>query len=147
MQQETTKKFQKVLLWINLANQQRMQQGAAFGQLGQLTSGIGGTMAGLGGQAQQLAQSDVNQLMGIGGMQQQLAQLGLNTDTANLAAMQNAPFQQLSAGAGILGQLLPGGAGTQVVAPFAQTNPYAQAFGAIGSLTNPGQGGLSSLIG
>ena len=47
--------------------------------------------------------------------------------------MQNAPYQRLSAGAGIMGQLLPGGAGTQVVAPFAQTNPYAQAAGMLGT--------------
>ena len=71
--------------------------------------------------------------MGIGGMQQQLGQRQLDTGTANLAAMQNAPYQRLSAGAGIMGQLLPGGAGTQVVAPLAQTNPYAQAAGIIGS--------------
>ena len=68
-------------------------------------------------------------LRGIGGMQQQLAQKMFDTQTANVAAMENAPFQRLSAGAGIMGQLLPGGAGTQVVAPFAQTNPYAQAAG------------------
>ncbi len=80
-------------------------------------------MSGLGEQTQQLGQSDINQLMGVGGMQQQLAQRMFDTDTANVAAMENAPFQRLSAGAGILGQLLPGGAGTQVVAPFAQTNP------------------------
>ena len=100
-------------------------------------------MAGLGGQAQQLAQSDVNQLMGIGGLQQQLGQQQLDVGTANLASMENAPFQRLSTGAGIMGQLLPGGAGTQTVAPFAQTNPYLQAAGAIGSLGT----GLGALVG
>ena len=100
-------------------------------------------MAGLGAQTQQLGQSDINQLMGIGGMQQQLAQRMFDTDTANVAAMENAPFQRLSAGAGILGQLLPGGAGTQVVAPFAQTNPYAQAAGLVAT----GAGVLGALMG
>ena len=100
-------------------------------------------MAGLGAQTQALGQSDVNQLMGIGGLQQQLGQQQLDVGTANLAAMQNAPFQQLSAGAGIMGQLLPGGAGTQVVAPLAQTNPYAQAAGLLAT----GAGGLGALIG
>jgi len=120
-----------------------MQQAQQFGNLGKATSGIGGVMAGLGAQTQQLGQSDVNQLMGIGGMQQQLMQKGFDTQTANIAAMENAPFQRLSAGAGIMGQLLPGGAGTQVVAPFAQTNPYAQAAGLLAT----GAGGLGALIG
>ena len=35
---------------------------------------VSGAMAGLGGQAQAMGQSDVNQLMGIGGLQQQQAQ-------------------------------------------------------------------------
>ena len=125
------------------ANQQRLQQGQMFGQLGQMTSGIGGAMAGLGAQTQALGQSDVNQLMGIGGLQQQLGQREFDVGTANLAAMQNAPYQRLSAGAGIMGQLLPGGAGTQVVAPLAQTNPYAQAAGLLAT----GAGGLGALIG
>ena len=125
------------------ANQQRLQQGQMFGQLGQMTSGIGGAMAGLGAQTQALGQQDVNQLMGIGGLQQQLGQREFDVGTANLAAMQNAPYQRLSAGAGIMGQLLPGGAGTQVVAPLAQTNPYAQAAGLLAT----GAGGLGALIG
>ena len=141
--EDLSRNYQQAQGAAQAANTQRLQQGQQFGNLGKQTAGIGGIMAGLGAQTQQLGQSDVNQLMGIGGMQQQLAQLGLNTDTANLAAMQNAPFQQLSAGAGILGQLLPGGAGTQTVAPFAQTNPYAQAAGLFAS----GAGGLGALMG
>ena len=66
-----------------------------------------------------------------------------DTNTANIATMENAPFQRLSATAGIMGQLLPGGAGTQVVAPFAQTNPYAQAAGLLAT----GAGGLGALVG
>ena len=120
-----------------------MQQAQQFGNLGKATSGIGGVMAGLGAQTQQLGQSDINQLMGIGGMQQQLGQRQFDVDTANIAALENAPFQRLSASAGIMGQLLPGGAGTQVVAPFAQTNPYAQAAGLLAT----GAGGLGALIG
>ena len=141
--EDLSRNFQQAQSAASAANTQRLQQGQMFGQLGKATSGIGGVMAGLGAQTQQLGQSDVNQLMGIGGMQQQLGQRELDTDTANLAAMENAPFQRLSAGAGIMGQLLPGGAGTQVVAPLAQTNPYAQAAGLLAT----GAGGLGALIG
>ena len=141
--EDLSRNFQQAQSAASAANTQRLQQGQMFGQLGKATSGIGGVMAGLGAQTQQLGQSDVNQLMGIGGMQQQLGQRELDTGTANLAAMQNAPFQRLSAGAGIMGQLLPGGAGTQVVAPLAQTNPYAQAAGLLAT----GAGGLGALIG
>ena len=141
--EDLSRNFQQAQSAASAANTQRLQQGQMFGQLGKATSGIGGVMAGLGAQTQQLGQSDVNQLMGIGGMQQQLGQRQLDTGTANLAAMQNAPYQRLSAGAGIMGQLLPGGAGTQVVAPLAQTNPYAQAAGLLAT----GAGGLGALIG
>jgi len=141
--EDLSRNYQQAQAAASAANTQRLQQGAAFGQLGQMTSGIGSTMAGLGAQTQQLGQSDVNQLMGIGGLQQQLGQRELDVGTANLAAMQNAPYQRLSAGAGIMGQLLPGGAGTQVVAPLAQTNPYAQAAGLLAT----GAGGLGALIG
>ena len=141
--EDLSRNYQQAQSAAQAANTQRMQQAQQFGNLGKQTSGIGGMMAGLGAQTQQLGQSDINQLMGIGGMQQQLAQRMFDTDTANVAAMENAPFQRLSAGAGILGQLLPGGAGTQGVAPFAQTNPYAQAAG----LFATGAGGLGALMG
>ena len=141
--EDLSRNYQQAQSAAQAANTQRMQQAQQFGNLGKQTSGIGGMMAGLGAQTQQLGQSDINQLMGIGGMQQQLAQRMFDTDTANVAAMENAPFQRLSAGAGILGQLLPGGAGTQVVAPFAQTNPYAQAAGLLAT----GAGGLGALMG
>ena len=141
--EDLSRNYQQAQATAQAANTQRMQQAQQFGNLGKATSGIGGVMAGLGAQTQQLGQSDVNQLMGIGGMQQQLMQKGFDTQTANIAAMENAPFQRLSASAGIMGQLLPGGAGTQVVAPFAQTNPYAQAAGLLAT----GAGGLGALIG
>ena len=141
--EDLSRNYQQAQSAAQAANTQRMQQAQQFGNLGKATSGIGGMMAGLGAQTQQLGQSDINQLMGIGGMQQQLGQRMFDTQTANTAAMENAPFQRLSAGAGIMGQLLPGGAGTQVVAPFAQTNPYAQAAG----LMATGAGGLGALIG
>ena len=141
--EDLSRNYQQAQATAQAANTQRMQQAQQFGNLGKQTSGIGGMMAGLGAQTQQLGQSDIYQLMGIGGMQQQLGQRMFDTQTANTAAMENAPFQRLSAGAGIMGQLLPGGAGTQVVAPFAQTNPYAQAAG----LMATGAGGLGALIG
>ena len=141
--EDLSRNYQQAQSAAQAANTQRMQQAQQFGNLGRQTSGIGGAMAGLGAQTQAMGQSDVNQLMGIGGMQQQLAQKMFDTQTANVAAMENAPFQRLSAGAGIMGQLLPGGAGTQVVAPFAQTNPYAQAAGLLAT----GAGGLGALIG
>ena len=141
--EDLSRNYQQAQSAAQAANTQRMQQAQQFGNLGKQTSGIGGMMAGLGAQTQQLGQSDINQLMGIGGMQQQLGQRFYDVETANKAAMENAPFQRLSASAGILGQLLPGGAGTQVVAPFAQTNPYAQAAGLLAT----GAGGLGALMG
>ena len=141
--EDLSRNYQQAQAQAQAANTQRLQQAQQFGNLGKQTSGIGGMMAGLGAQTQQLGQSDVNQLMGIGGMQQQQQQRMFDVNTANTAAMENAPFQRLSAGAGIMGQLLPGGAGTQVVAPFAQTNPYAQAAG----LAATAAGGLGALIG
>ena len=53
----------------------------------------------------------------------------LDIGTANLAALENAPFQQLSTGAGILQQLPGNMVGQQTVAPLPQTNPFAQAAG------------------
>jgi len=141
--EDLSRNFQQAQGAARAANQQRIQAGQIFGQLGRGASGIGGAMAGLGAQQQALQRQDVGQLLGIGGLQQQQAQRELDVGTANLAAMQNAPFQQLSAGAGILQQLLPGQIGSQVVAPLAQTNPYAQAAG----LAATAAGGLGALIG
>ena len=141
--EDMSRNYQQALGAMQAANQQQLQQGQAFGQLGQVTSGISGAMAGLGGQAQAMGQSDVNQLMGIGGLQQQLAQQGMNTAYQNQMALQNAPYQQLSTGAGIMQQLLPSMVGQQTVAPLPQTNPYMQAAG----LTTGFMGGLGSLRG
>jgi len=142
--EDMSRNYQQAVGAMQAANQQQLQQGQAFGQLGGITSGIGGAMAGLGGQAQAMGQSDVNQLMGIGGLQQQLGQQQYNVDYQNQMALQNAPYQQLSTGAGIMQQLIPQlGQGSQTVAPLPQTNPYLQAAGAMGSLGV----GLGSLIG
>ena len=141
--EDMSRNYQQAMGAMQTANTQQMQQGQAFGQLGGITSGIGGAMAGLGGQAQAMGQSDVNQLMGIGGLQQQLGQQQYNVDYQNQMALQNAPYQQLSTGAGIMQQLLPSMVGQQTVAPLPQTNPYLQAAGAIGSMGV----GLGSLIG
>jgi DNA anti-recombination protein RmuC len=131
--EDLSRNYQQAQSAAQAANQQRLQQGSAFGQLGQMTSGIGGAMAGLGAQTQALGQQDVSQLMGIGGMQQQLAQTGLNTAYQNQLAQQNAPFQQLSSAAGILQQLSPQVMGQQTTAPLPQTNPFAQAAGMLGT--------------
>ena len=141
--EDLSRNFQQAQSAARAANQQRLQAGQVFGQLGRATSGIGGAMAGLGAQQQALQGRDVGQLLGIGGLQQQQAQRQLDVNTANLAAIENAPFQQLSAGAGILQQLPGIGGGSQVVAPLAQTNPYLQAAGAVGALGT----GLGALIG
>jgi hypothetical protein len=141
--EDLSRNFQQAQAAARAANQQRLQAGQVFGQLGRATSGIGGAMAGLGAQGQALQGRDVQQLLGIGGLQQQQAQRELDIGTANLAALENAPFQQLSAGAGILQQLPGIGGGQQVVAPLAQTNPFAQAAGLIAT----GAGGLGALIG
>jgi hypothetical protein len=141
--EDMSRNYQQAVGAMQAANQQQLQQGQAFGQLGQATSGIAGAMAGLGGQAQAMGQSDVNQLMGIGGLQQQLGQQQYNVDYQNQMALQNAPYQQLATGAGIMQQLLPNMIGQQTVAPLPQTNPYLQAAGAMGSMGV----GLGSLIG
>ena len=139
--EDLSRNFQQAQGAARAANQQRLQAGQVFGQLGRATSGIGGAMAGLGGQLQQAQRQDVNQLLGIGGLQQQQAQREFDVGTANIAAMQNAPFQRLSTSAGILQQLLPNLVGSQTIAPFAQPNPYAQMAGIVA-----GAGGLAGLL-
>jgi hypothetical protein len=142
--EDMSRNYQQAVGAMQAANQQQLQQGQAFGQLGQATSGISGAMAGLGGQAQAMGQSDVNQLMGIGGMQQQLNQAGLTAGYQNALNQQMAPYNQLGWGANIMQTLAPGtGPIGQTVSPMPQTNPYAQAAG----LTTGFMGGLGSLIG
>ncbi len=141
--EDLSRNFQQAQGAARAANQQRIQAGQVFGQLGRATSGIGGAMAGLGAQQQQLQAQDVGQLMGIGGLQQQLGQSVLDTDFANRQSLFNAPFQQLSSAAGILQQLSPQLIGQQTVAPLPQTNPFVQAAG----LTATAAGGLGALLG
>tara|TARA_R110000824_G_scaffold2451_6_gene11407 strand:- start:660 stop:1574 length:915 start_codon:yes stop_codon:yes gene_type:complete len=141
--EDLSKNYQQATAAAQQANQQQLQQGQMFGQLGQQTSGIAGAMGGLGAQTQAMGGQDVSTLMGIGGMQQQLGQQQLTTDYQNQLALQNAPFQQLSTGAGILQQLSPQIQGQQVTAPLPQSNPYAQAAGIMAT----GAGGLGALIG
>ena len=139
--EDLSRNFQQAQGAARAANQQRIQAGQVFGQLGRGVSGIGGAMAGLGAQQQQLQRQDVNQLLGIGGLQQHQLQREADVGTANIAAMQNAPFQRLSTSAGILQQLLPNLVGSQTIAPFAQPNPYAQMAGLVA-----GAGGLAGLL-
>ena len=139
--EDMSRNFQQAQGAARAANQQRLQAGQVFGQLGRGVSGIGGAMAGLGAQTQALQGRDVSQLLGIGGLQQQLAQTAANVDYQNRLNLANAPFQQLATGAGILQQLLPNMVGSQTVAPLPQTNPYAQAAGIIA-----GAGGLAGLL-
>ena len=140
--EDLSRNFQQAQGAARAANQHRIQAGQVFGQLGRGVSGIGGAMAGLGAQTQQLAGQDVQQLMGIGGLQQQLAQTALNVDYQNRLNLQNAPFQQLSTAAGILQQLSPQTVGQQTIAPLPQTNPFAQAAGIVGTGV-----GLQNLLG
>ena len=141
--EDLSRNFQQAQAASRAANQQRIQAGQVFGQLGRGVSGIGGAMAGLGAQQQALQGQDVNQLMGIGGLQQQLLQSVADTDFANRQSLFNAPFQQLSSAAGILQQLSPQLIGQQTVAPLPQTNPFIQAAG----LTATAAGGLGALLG
>ena len=141
--EDLSRNFQQAQGAARAANQQRIQAGQVFGQLGRGVSGIGGAMAGLGAQQQALQGQDVNQLMGIGGLQQQLLQTTADTDFANRQSLFNAPFQQLSSAAGILQQLSPQLIGQQVTAPLPQTNPFVQAAG----LTATAAGGLGALLG
>ena len=140
--EDLSRNFQQAQAAARAANQQRIQAGQVFGQLGRGASGIGGAMAGLGAETQALAGQDVQQLMGIGGLQQQLAQTALNVDYQNRLNLQNAPFQQLSTAAGILQQLSPQTVGQQTIAPLPQTNPFAQAAGIVGTGV-----GLQNLLG
>ena len=141
--EDLSRNFQQAQGAARAANQQRIQAGQVFGQLGRGVSGIGGAMAGLGAQQQALQGRDVSQLMGIGGLQQQLLQSVADTDFANRQSLFNAPFQQLSSAAGILQQLSPQLIGQQTVAPLPQTNPFVQAAG----LTATAAGGLGALLG
>ena len=140
--EDLSRNYQQAQASAQAANQQRAQQAQMFGQLGKVTSGIGGAMAGLGGQAQSMGQSDVQQLLGIGGLQQQQAQQEMAVDYQNMLAQKQAPFETLGAGANILQQLSPQTVGQQTTAPMATTNPFAQAAGIIGTGV-----GLKNLIG
>ena len=146
--EDMSRNFQQAQAAQQASNQQLMQQGQVFGQLGQMQSGIGGQIANLGGQQQQLAAGDVSSLMGIGGLQQQLGQNVLGANYANQQAALQLPFNTASFASNILAQQAPfGGTQTQTISPYGQTNPYAQAAGAVGTLFNTGQGGLASLLG
>jgi len=140
--EDLSRNYQQAQAAASAANTQRMQQAQQFGNLGKLTSGIGGAMASLGGSAQSMGQSDVQQLLGIGGLQQQQAQQEMAVDYQNLLAQKQAPFETLGAGANILQQLSPQTVGQQTIAPMATTNPFAQAAGIIGTGV-----GLKNLIG
>ena len=131
--EDLSRNYQQAQSAAQAANQQRAQQAQMFGQLGKVTSGIGGAMAGLGGSAQSMGQSDVQQLLGIGGLQQQQAQQEYAVDYQNMLAQEKAPFEVLGAGANILQQLSPQTVGQQTTAPMATTNPFAQAAGIIGT--------------
>ncbi len=146
--EDMSRNFQQAQAAQQASNQQMMQQGQVFGQLGQMQSGIGGQLANLGGQQQQLAAGDVSSLMGIGGLQQQLGQNVLGANYANQQAALQLPFNTASFASNILAQQAPfGGTQQQTISPYAGTNPYAQAAGAVGTLFNTGQGGLASLLG
>jgi len=140
--EDLSRNFQQAQAAARAANQQRIQAGQVFGQLGTATGRLGGAMAGLGSQVQQQQAADVGQLMGIGSLQQQQLQRELSADFANQLRAQQAPFETLSAGANILQALTPTTTSTQTIAPLAQTNPYAQAAGIL-----TGGAGLAGLLG
>ena len=140
--EDLSRNFQQAQGAARAANQQRIQAGQVFGQLGTATGRLSGAMAGLGGQLQQQQAADVGQLMGIGSLQQQQQQRELSADFANQLRAQQAPFETLSAGANILQALSPTTASSQTIAPLAQTNPYAQAAGIL-----TGGAGLAGLLG
>jgi len=142
--EDMSRNYQQAQAAKNAANQQMMQQGQVFGQLANQQGAIGGNIAGLGGQQQQLAMGDVQALSGIGGLQQQLGQRIADVNTANFAAAQQLPFNTASFASNILAQQAPfGGTQQQTISPFAQTNPYAQAAGLLAT----GAGGLGALVG
>ena len=142
--EDLSRNYQQAVGASQAANQQRIQQGAAFGQLGQLTSGIGGQMAGLGGQAQGMGMQDVSSTLGIGGLQQQQLQKQADVGYQNQLNQMMEPYRRLSFGTQSLQQLTPGAGTTQqTISPVPQGNPYLQAAGAVGSIGT----GLGALIG
>ena len=142
--EDLSRNFQQAQGSARADNQQRVQQGAAFGQLGQLTSGLGQTMAGLGGQAQSLGMQDVSSTLGIGGLQQQQLQKQADVGYQNQLNQMMEPYRRLSFGTQSLQQLTPGAGTTQqTISPVPQGNPYLQAAGAIGSIGT----GLGALMG
>jgi hypothetical protein len=142
--EDLSRNYQQAQQASAAANQQRLQQGAAFGQLGSLTSGIGGQMAGLGGQAQGMGMQDVSSTLGIGGLQQQQLQRQADVGYQNQLNQMMEPYRRLSFGTQSLQQLTPGAGTTQqTISPVPQGNPYLQAAGAIGSIGT----GLGALIG
>ena len=142
--EDLSRNFQQAQGSARADNQQRVQQGAAFGQLGQLTSGLGQTMAGLGGQAQSLGMQDVSSTLGIGGLQQQQLQRQADVGYQNQLNAMMEPYRRLSFGTQSLQQLTPGAGTTQqTISPVPQGNPYLQAAGAIGSIGT----GLGALMG
>jgi hypothetical protein len=142
--EDLSRNFQQAQASAAAANQQRAQQAAGFANIGKLTSGIGGTMAGLGAQTQALQGQDVSQLLGIGGLQQQQAQTQLGAQYQNQLNQMMEPFRRLSFGSQTLQQVTPGaGTAQQTIAPMPTTNPFAQAAGII----TGGIGGLGALVG
>jgi len=140
--EDLSRNYQQAMGASQAANQQRIQAGQAFGQLGSVTSGIGQRTGQLGQAAQAAGQADVQQLMGIGGLQQQLAQTGFDVGRQNELTAMMEPYRRLGFAGQSLQQLGPGTT-QQTLQPMPVTNPYTQAAG----LATGFMGGLGSLIG
>ena len=123
------------------------QLGSIQGQIGQQQlqsrQGLGGFMQGLGGQAQQAGLAGISSLAGFGGQQQQLTQQQLNAQRQNLLTAQQAPMAQYQSLLPFI-QAVP--AGTQQTQIAYDPKPSALqaglatglgAFGAIGNYMNP----------
>jgi hypothetical protein len=143
--EDLSRNYQQAMGASQAANQQRIQAGEVFGQLGNVASGIGQRTGQLGQAAQAMGQADVQQQLGIGGLQQQLAQTGFDVGRQNEMTAMMEPYRRLGFAGQSLQQLGPGTT-TQTLQPMPATNPYLQAAGAMGSLGTAAYG-IGSLMG
>ena len=123
------------------------QMGGLYGQGGQQQlqsrAGLGGFMQGLGGQAQRAGLTGINTLAGFGGQQQQLMQQTLDAQRQNAMMRQQAPLSQYQSLLPFI-QAVPQGqqqTRTQFTPPPSPLQAGLAtglgAFGAIGNYMNP----------
>jgi hypothetical protein len=119
----------------------------AMQNVGQGLGSLSQAQANLGGQAQGLAQGDINAYLALGGLQQQATQQALDASRATELQKTMYPYQQL----GFLSDIYKGAPSTQSVLTAGAapgTSPLAQAIGtgisAIGAIGAANKAGLGA---